>query len=203
MKGASTGRVPEPITVRESREQDVGHAAAASALIDRVAERFDIARRSPEWLAPKIARRHAALALLPDGRGGSELVGFGYWSEWEGGKFISHSGLVVRPDLMGMGLGKRLKLVLFESSKRVYPRATLMSLTTSPQVRRMNLDLGFRIVPLERLTKDPAFWEGCKTCRNYAAVQARGEICCCEGMILEPGNEEGETTGFSTPNEPP
>jgi hypothetical protein len=182
----SAGRVGEPITVRESGPADVRFAPAASALIDRVADRFDIARRAPDWLAPKIAKRHAALGLMPDESGGEELVGFGYWSDWEGGKFVSHSGLVVRPDLMGMGLGKRLKLVLFESSRRVLPRATLMSLTTSPQVRRMNLDLGFQVVPLDRLTKDPAFWEGCKTCRNYAAVQARGEICCCEGMILEP-----------------
>lgn len=179
--------VGAPISVRESGPEDVRFAAAASALIGRVADRFDIARRTPEWLAPKIAKRHAALALLPDAAGAEDLVGFGYWSDWEKGAFVSHSGLVVRPDLMGMGLGKRLKLVLFESSRRVLPRATLMSLTTSPQVRRMNLELGFKIVPLERLTKDPAFWEGCKTCRNYAAVQAKGEICCCEGMIREPG----------------
>jgi len=53
-------------------------------------------------------------------------------------------------------------------------------------VKEMNLALGFRMVPLGRLTKDPAFWAGCRTCRNYAAVQARGELCCCEGMILEP-----------------
>ena len=99
---------------------------------------------------------------------------------------MSHSGLVVRPDAQGLGLGRRLKTVLMESSRRQLPRATLMSLTTSPQVKKLNLSLGFRLVPLERLTDDPAFWEGCKTCRNYAEVQARGERCCCEGMILEP-----------------
>ena len=115
-----------------------------------------------------------------------ELVGFGYWSDWEAGRFVSHSGLVVRPDQQGKGLGRRLKRVLFESSKGELPRATLMSLTSSPQVKKLNLSLGFHFVPLERLTSDPSFWEGCKTCRNYAAVRARGERCCCEGMILEP-----------------
>lgn len=172
---------PKSIEVRESRTEDARYATAASRLIDQAAERYDIARRSAEWLRAKIEKGRAALALLE-----GELVGFGYWSDWEGGKFVSHSGLVVRPDLMGTGLGKRLKRVLFESSRRALPRATLMSLTNSPQVQKLNEELGFKIVPLDRLTRDPAFWEGCKTCRNYAAVQARGERCCCEGMILEP-----------------
>lgn len=171
------------VEVRASGPEDVGFAEAASALIDRVAESYDIARRAPEWLAAKIAKRRAALALE-----NGELIGFGYWSDWEEGRFISHSGLVVRPDRMGMGLGRRLKLVLFESSREQLPDATLMSLTTSPQVKRLNESLGFHVVPLERLTSDPAFWKGCETCRNFAEVQARGEKCCCEGMILEPGS---------------
>jgi hypothetical protein len=53
-------------------------------------------------------------------------------------------------------------------------------------VRALNLALGFRAVPLERLTSDPAFWEGCNTCRQQAIARAKGDPCCCEGMILEP-----------------
>lgn len=173
---------PEPpIEVRVAGPADVRHAAAASALIAAAAAGHDIAQRSPELLAEKIRTGHAALAL----RAG-ELVGFGFWSEWEGGRFVSHSGLVVREDLRGHKLGRRLKLALFDSSRHVLPRASLMSLTTSPEVKAMNLSLGFQVVPLERLTKDPAFWAGCRTCRNYADVQRRGAICCCEGMLLEP-----------------
>ena len=171
----------ESIEVREARPDEDHLAAAAAALIDASAEEHDIARRTPEWLAKKIRAGKAAVALR-DG----ELVGFGYWSDWEGGRFVSHSGLVVRSDLRGHGLGGRLKRVLVDSSRAALPRATLMSLTTSEAVKRMNLAYGFRVVPLDRLTDDPAFWEGCKTCRNYAEVQARGERCCCEGMILEP-----------------
>ena len=172
----------DAVEVRESGPEDVGLAAAASALIDRVAAEHDIARRAPDWLAAKIAKSRAALALENE-----ELIGFGYWSDWEEGKFVSHSGLVVRPDRMGEGLGRRLKMVLFESSRRQLPDATLMSLTTSPKVKRLNESLGFRVVPLECLTSDPAFWKGCETCRNYAEVRARGERCCCEGMIRPPG----------------
>ncbi len=169
------------IEVRESRPEDAHLAEAASELIRAASGEFDIAQRSPDWLREKIEKRRAALALR-----GAELVGFGYWSSWEDDRFVSHSGLVVKPELRGHGLGKKLKLVLFDSSRRALPRATLMSLTTSPQVKEMNLALGFRVVPLERLTRDPSFWEGCRTCRNYEEVQARGVICCCEGMIWEP-----------------
>jgi GNAT superfamily N-acetyltransferase len=181
------GAEADAVEVRESRPEDVHLAAAASRLIDLVAEGFDIARRTPEWLAQKIEAGRAALAL-DDG----ELVGFGYWSAWGGGAFASHSGLVVHPDRMGRGLGRRLKMVLFESTRRQLPRATMMSLTTSEQVKRMNASLGFHVVPLDRLTDDPEFWKGCETCRNYAEVLARGERCCCEGMILEPPPEEDE-----------
>ena len=181
---------PARVTVRESGPDDVHLAPAASALIDAVADEFDIARREPDWLAAKIAKGRAALALQEGEDGGDpELIGFGYWSEWEGGKFASHSGLVVRADRMGLGLGRRLKQVLFESTRRQLPRAAIMSLTTSAQVQKMNRSLGFEFVPLERLTKDEAFWAGCRSCRNYAEVRARGERCCCQGMLLEPEPE--------------
>lgn len=173
------------VVVREGSPEDANLAAAASSLIREAARGHDIAEREVDWLRAKIEKGRAALALRDD-----ELVGFGYWSDWEEGAFLSHSGLVVRPDMRGHGLGRRLKDVLVESSRRAFPRATLMSLTTSPQVKAMNLSLGFRVVPLELLTKDPAFWKGCETCRNFAEVQARGEICCCEGMILPPPDVE-------------
>ena len=174
------------IVVRAAGPQDVHLAGAASELIAAAARDNDIAERSVEWLEKKISMDRAVLALH-----GEELVGFGYWSEWEEGAFISHSGLVVRPDMRGRGLGRDLKQLLVESSKATFPQATLMSLTTSPQVKALNLHFGFRVVPLERLTKDESFWKGCETCRNYAEVQARGERCCCEGMILPPDEAGG------------
>ena len=169
------------VEVRAADARDVALAPAASALIASVAAHNDIALRTPDFLADKIRHGHAALAFADN-----ELVGFGYWSAWEGGQFVSHSGLVVRKDFQGRGLARQLKTVLFESSRAALPRAKLISLTTSPQVKALNLSLGFRVVPLDRLTKDPAFWAGCRTCRNWAAVQARGDKCCCEGMLLEP-----------------
>jgi len=173
------------VEVRESTPEDVHLAPAAARLIELVAESYDIATRSPEWLAAKLRSRRAAIALA-----GDELIGFGYWSAWDHDRFVSHSGLVVHPERMGLGLGRRLKEVVFASSERQLPNATMMSLTTSPQVRRMNERLGFRVVPLSELTADPAFWKGCETCRNWAEVRARGERCCCLGMIRPPGGWE-------------
>ncbi len=177
------------LEVHESTPEDVRFAEAASRLIDAASSQYDIAKRSPEWLGAKIRAGRAAIATAAAPSDERELVGFGYWSAWDKDTFISHSGLVVRPDYRGSGLGRDLKTILFDSSRRQLPRATLMSLTTSPHVRALNLSLGFEVVPLDQLTHDPAFWEGCRTCRNYAAVQARGERCCCEGMLLRAAPE--------------
>lgn len=173
---------PPEVQVRPSGPDDVAHVEAAAALIAAAARDHDIAEREAGFLTEKIVTGKAAVALE-----GERLVGFGYYSAWEHGAFVSHSGLVVEPDRRGRGLGRRLKMALFEGSSARYPDAVTMSLTTSPQVRAMNLSLGFRPVGFGEMTTDEAFWDGCKTCRNYAKVLARGERCCCEGMILLPG----------------
>jgi GNAT superfamily N-acetyltransferase len=174
-------RAGRRLTVRIARAEDAVHAPAAARLIRAASRGHDIARRSSALLRSKIASGRAVVALQ-DG----ELVGFGYFSDWEGGKFVSHSGLVVRDDLRGHGLGRRLKERLLRASHRLFPHASTMSLTTSPAVEAMNRSLGFRKVPLSRLTRDPQFWEGCRTCRNYLRVRREGRRCCCDAMLLLP-----------------
>ncbi|MDP6540680.1 MAG: GNAT family N-acetyltransferase [Planctomycetota bacterium] len=183
---AGDGKAARP-HVRASEPGDEGRAEEAARLIDSVAEAFDIARRDPEFLRAKIHARQAALAEFEE-----DLVGFGYWSAWDEGRFVSHSGLVVRPDLRGRGLGGELKRCLFASSRERLPAASVMSLTTSPQVRAMNLSLGFRVVPLDALPDDPEFWKGCEACRNVERVRREGLRCCCEAMLLDPADMEGE-----------
>ncbi len=169
------------VTVRIASILDVPYAGVAERLIREAAADHDIALRPREMLEEKIRGEQAAVAIV-----NGELIGFGYYSAWEDGKFVSHSGLVVREDYRGRRLARELKLKLFEASRRRHPDATLMSLTTSPAVKALNLSLGFEEVPIERLTTDPAFWEGCKACRNYERIRAEGKKCCCEAMILEP-----------------
>lgn len=172
---------PSHVEVRLAGPDDAGHAGAAASLIRDAAGDADIAVREESFLRAKIESGRAVLAL-----DGDVLVGFGYFSEWEGGRFVSHSGLVVRADQRGKGLGRRLKVALLEASRRRFPRATTMSLTSSEAVERMNLSLGFHRVPLSALTQDEEFWKGCLTCRNHARARAEGKRCCCFGMILPP-----------------
>jgi len=169
------------LEVRGSGPADECFAENASALIRAAAVDNDIALRSVEWLSEKLRSGKAALAIF-DG----ELVGFGYWSAWEGGAFVSHSGLVVRSEAQGRGLGRRLKLVLLESGRKAYPDAKVISLTTHPAIKRLNRSLGFVDVAIETLTRDPDFWAGCAGCRNYPEVKRRGGICCCDAMMLDP-----------------
>lgn len=169
------------VEIRPSTAADARWSQSAADLIADASDEFDIARRSPTFLGAKIESGQAALAFC-DGN----LVGFGYYSDWEGGRFVSHSGLVVKPDYRGHGLGRRLKLALFEASKQRFPQAVLMSMTRSPEVKAMNLQLGFRVVPIDAVTNDPAFWEGCKQCRRFAEAQTKGLKCCAEAMIFEP-----------------
>ena len=172
-----------------ARADETALASAASALIASAAGDNDIATREDSWLAEKIAHGKAAIALE-----NGELVGFGYWSAWQDGAFVSHSGLVVRADQRGKGLGKRLKQVMMASSDAALPEAKAMSLTTSPQVKALNLALGFRMATFDELTSDEAFWAGCQTCRNYNDVQARGERCCCEAMLRDTPTPPTEST---------
>lgn len=180
-RAARAERPPGRVYVRIARPDDVRFAREASAMIRRAAKDHDIATRAPSLLREKIATGRAVLA-----HAAGELVGFGYFSEWESGRFVSHSGLVVDPRFRGTGLGRKLKEKLFQASLRKFPEAITMSLTTSPAVIAMNRSLGFKKVPFARMTKDPEFWKGCETCRNRAATRAQGQQCCCEGMIRLP-----------------
>ena len=167
--------------MRDSGPEDVRFVEAAGELIRAASREHRIVPRDPAFLREKIEHARAALALE-----GDALVGFGYWSDWEGGRFVSHSGLVVDDAHRGRGLGRRLKERLLESARRALPGASLMSITVSPAVKTLNLALGYRPVPLEALTRDPAFWAGCAPCPELDAARAAGKLCCCEGFLLAP-----------------
>lgn len=171
------------VECRQSTAADGQLSQLAANLIANAISEFDMAPRPKAFLDATIESGRAALALADN-----DLVGFGYFSAWENGRFVSHSGLVVKPDYRGQGLGRQLKMVLFNASQQQFPRAVLMSLTNSTQVKAMNLKLGYEVVPIEQLTTDPGFWEGCKNCRNYTQTQASGLRCCCEAMALKPKN---------------
>ncbi len=169
------------VKCRQSTAGDRRYAQVASKLIRSVSGDFDMALRPAEFLAAKIESGQAALALDDN-----VLVGFGYYSEWENARFVSHSGLVVKPNYRGRGLGSQLKAILLAASQHQFPQAVLMSLTNSASVKAMNLKLGFQVASFEELTTDSEFWAGCKHCRSYLDSRTNGRQCCCEAMVLRP-----------------
>ncbi len=77
-----------------------------------------IAGRTPDMIRQKILDGKAVIALTPNG----EWAGFAYIEAWEGGKFVSNSGLIVRPDLRGNGVAAAIKQAVFRLSRTLYPR---------------------------------------------------------------------------------
>ncbi len=146
-----------------------------------------IAKRSPEYLARKIQSGQAIIALHRDGR----LAGFTYIETWGHGRYVANSGLIVVPEFRGCKLGKQLKRASFTLSRKNFPQAKIFSITTSPAVMKMNTELGFRPVPLYELTRDPAFWEGCRSCPNFDILQRNQfRMCLCTGLLFDPADAQ-------------
>lgn len=154
------------------------------AMSESAAERgTGIGGRTPEFIRRKMRDHRAIIATTSDG----EWAGFCYYDVYEGGKFVSQSGLIVAPQFRGQELSAKLKTVLFRLCRKLFPEAKLFGITTGTAVMRLNEKLGFRPVGFESLTKDPGFWEGCELCRHHDILQrTAGRYCLCTGMLYEP-----------------
>lgn len=142
-----------------------------------------IAGRSPEELSQKILDRKAIIALLPN----VQWVGFAYLAVWEGGQFISQSGLIVDPAFRQQGVAGQLKRALFALSRRLFPDAKLFSITTNQSVMHLNTQLGFRPAAFSELPQEARFWEQCASSQNCDILaRTGGKYCLCTGMLYEP-----------------
>ena len=142
-----------------------------------------IGGRSPDYLSQKIRDGKAMIATGPDGI----WVGFAYLEIWEGGQFVSHSGLIVDPAYRQHGVARQLKYALFELSRRLFPKAKLFSITTSQAVMSLNTQLGFRPVAFFELPQEARFWGQCSSCKNCDILARTGrKYCFCTGMLYEP-----------------
>lgn len=145
-----------------------------------------IAKRKPEYVISKMEAGNAVIALE-----GDAFAGFCYIEAWGHGKFVANSGLIVHPDFRKQGLAKRIKKVVFDHSRTKYPEAKVFSITTGSAVMKMNSDLGYNPVTFSELTDDQAFWNGCKTCKNYDVLQrTEQKMCLCTGMLFDPKKKE-------------
>jgi argininosuccinate synthase len=149
-----------------------------------------IAFRTPEYLKKKIKEGKAIIATHSDGR----LAGFCYIETWTHGKYIANSGLIVAPEFRNNHLGKSIKQVAFNLSRKKFPHAKLFGITTSHAVMKINTDLGYKPVPFSELTNDNEFWEGCKTCTNYDILQRNNrKNCLCTALLFDPEAKKSVT----------
>lgn len=126
-----------------------------------------IANRTPEYILNKMQDGQAVIAIDTEN---DTWAGFSCMEVWEHEKYVAKSGLIVAPDYRGIGISKSIKTTLFELCRTKFPRAKLFSLSTSPAVMHINLELGYRIVPNEEILQDELFLQGCTSWVNYVEL---------------------------------
>ncbi len=150
-----------------------------------------IAQRSAEYIAKKICEQKAIIACNAEGH----LAGFCYIESWNHERFVVNSGLIVLPEFRLSGLARRIKDWAFQLSRELYPHAKIFGLTTSSAIMKINSELGYRPAGYNELTDDPQFWQGCKSCVNYAPILVAKEFkhCLCTGMLFDPVEKDARS----------
>lgn len=174
----------DSIIIRVASEAD---AIFASKICDEMessakARGTGIAKRSPLYIAEKMRKRQAYIALV-----NGDVAGFCYTETWSDGTYIANSGLIIFPAFRMLGLARELKNFAFTESRKTNPHAKFFGLTTSLAVMNINSELGYRPVTFSELTKDEEFWASCQSCVNYPTLQAKDrKNCLCTAMLFDP-----------------
>ncbi|MEJ2049402.1 MAG: argininosuccinate synthase [Calditrichota bacterium] len=159
--------------------EDISHLIEESAKVRGTG----IAKRTPEYITKKMNEGKAIIATHKEGH----LAGFCYIETWTHGKYIANSGLIVAPEFRNRHLGKLVKQVAFNLSRKKFPKSKLFGITTSHAVMKINTELGYKPVPYSELTTDDEFWEGCKTCVNFNILQSnKRKNCLCTALLMDP-----------------
>jgi hypothetical protein len=123
-----------------------------------------IAKRPVQYLCRKIYEGKAVIAVTKD----LEWAGFSYLESWSNDDFVSNSGLIVHPKFRGNRIASGIKKMIFDLSKKLYPKANIFSITTGAAVLKLNFELGFQPVAFSEIATGNAFWDQCKSCANYS-----------------------------------
>jgi len=141
-----------------------------------------ISKRTPETIAGYMKEGNALVAMDGEGR----WAGFCYLAVWENGLFVSNSGLIVDPSFRACGLASKLKYALLQLSRKKYPLASVVGITTSVAVMKINTALGFHPTVFSEMPKDKLFWKGCQSCVNHDILKRTdGKYCLCTAMRLD------------------
>ncbi|WP_149240582.1 GNAT family N-acetyltransferase [Dyadobacter sp. 32] len=181
----NTEVVGSKFLVQTANENHLHYAETICAEMEESAKKrgTGIAKRSPVYIMEKMVEGKAIIATTDSG----EWVGFCYIETWEHGKFVANSGLIVHPDFRNSGMAKAIKQKAFELSRKKYPDAKIIGITTSLPVMKINSDLGYEPVTFSELPADDAFWKGCASCVNYDVLTRTGrKHCLCTGMMYNP-----------------
>ena len=172
----------QQVLVIEASEKHCKYAAKICEMIEIAAKirGTGIAKREPSYIEQKMKENKAIIALMND-----EPVGFCYIETWDHGKYVANSGLIVDPNLRKSGLARMIKTKAFVLSRKRFPNAKIVGLTTSLPVMKINSDLGYRPVTFSELPKEESFWKGCSSCVNYDILQrTERKMCLCTGMLF-------------------
>lgn len=141
-----------------------------------------ISKRSPETIISYMQQGHALVATDLNGT----WAGFCYLAVWDNGSFVSNSGLIVNPAFRECGLAGKLKQALLQLSHEKYPHASVVGITTSAAVMKINTTLGFHPTTFADMPADKKFWKGCESCVNYDILKRTdGKYCLCTAMRLD------------------
>lgn len=176
------------ITVRKAQPEDTRFAKqiCEEIYISSQERKTGIAIRTPEYISGKIMDGKAVIAVSEDG----EFAGFSYIESWGHKSFVANSGLIVAHKFRGQGVAKRVKELIFNLSRELFPEAKIFSITTGAAVMKMNYQLGFRPVPFSELTDDPEFWKGCEGCRHFDILKNHDyNMCICTGLLYDPNEK--------------
>ncbi|MBT1706469.1 GNAT family N-acetyltransferase [Chryseosolibacter indicus] len=142
-----------------------------------------IGKRPPEVIANHMREGNALIAFHRDGR----WAGFCYMAVFNNGKFVSNSGLIVSSEFREHGLAKILKKRLFDRCRRRYPEASIIGITTSVAVMKINTALGFYPTVFAEMSTDEKFWKGCEMCANHDILKRTNrKFCLCTAMRYDP-----------------
>lgn len=137
-----------------------------------------------QYIGEKIIKGDAIIATK-QGR----LAGFCYLRNRNNDDYVSISGIVVVPQFRRLGLAKMMIEEIFQVARKKYPKAKLFSLTTSPEVMRINSIHGYKTVNYSKLSTSNKFWAECSDCLNYNFLQKNNNTrCLCSAMLFNPFN---------------
>lgn len=179
------------IKIRVAQITDIQYALLICNQIEESAKfrGTGIAKRDPEYIKDKMINGNSIIAFCDE-----NLAGFSYIETFQSMKFVANSGLIVFPEFRRKGLAKLIKFEIFKLSRKKFPQAKIISITTSPAVIKMNTELNFIPVSFNKLTQSDDFWKGCKSCAHYD-VLSRNErkMCLCTGLLYDSQNKKKST----------